>query len=355
MNKENGNWTALLLEWFDRNKRELPWREERPRNPYHVWISEIMLQQTRTETVKPYFESWKERFPTISALAAADESEVLHAWQGLGYYSRARNIHKAAKEMVEKYGATLPQKKEEVRKLPGIGDYTAGAILSMAYGKKEAAVDGNVLRVYARLYGVEADILKTAGRKEISYLVEQTLPERAGDFNEALMDLGAEICIPKHPHCDRCPLYRNCTAFKEGKTEELPVRTPKKKQKEFAACVAVVIKKGKVLLHLRPSKGMLASMWEFPAVLASDAEKGLKELERLVSGKAEEKIWEYTHVFTHRIWHMKAYIFKDIQVPAGDYQWFSYEEYKKIPLAGPHAKLAAYIGSYMKNDDFVDE
>ena len=151
-------WPGILLAWFDQNKRELPWRETKPRDPYHVWVSEIMLQQTRTEAVKPYFTSWMERFPTIEALAEADEADVLHQWQGLGYYSRARNLHKAALLMKENYGSAMPQGKEEIRALPGIGDYTAGAILSMAFGKKEAAIDGNVLRVYARLYGIEDDM-----------------------------------------------------------------------------------------------------------------------------------------------------------------------------------------------------
>ena len=348
---EKENWTNLLLDWFDRHKRDLPWREEKPRNPYHVWISEIMLQQTRTEAVKPYFESWKKRFPTIKAVADADEADVLHAWQGLGYYSRARNIHRAAREMTEKYGAALPKEKDKIRSLPGIGDYTAGSVLSMAYGQKEAAVDGNVLRVYARLYGVEEDILKTAGRKEITTLVEETLPERAGDFNAALMDLGSEICIPKKPRWSLCPLVSYCTALKEGKTDILPVRTPKKKQKESAACCTVIIKDGRVLFHLRPKKGMLASMWELPMVLAPDVQTGRKELEKYLSGKAEEKIWEYTHVFTHRIWHMTAYLFETAVVPDGDFQWFSYEEYKKIPLAGPHARLADYIEGYAALDE----
>ena len=204
--KGESDWPERLLAWFDRHKRDLPWREDKPRNPYHVWISEIMLQQTRTEAVKPYFNSWMERFPTISALARAKESEVLHQWQGLGYYSRARNIHKAAMEMAETYGGRLPERKEDILSLPGIGSYTAGAILSMAYGKREGAIDGNVLRVYARLYQVEEDILKSRGRKKIEALVKETLPDRAGDFNEALMDLGADICIPKNPRCSLCPL-----------------------------------------------------------------------------------------------------------------------------------------------------
>lgn len=230
--KGEGNWPERLLAWFDRHKRDLPWREDKPRNPYHVWISEIMLQQTRTEAVKPYFNSWMERFPTISALARAEESEVLHQWQGLGYYSRARNIHKAAMEMAETYGGRLPDRKEDILSLPGIGSYTAGAILSMAYGKREGAIDGNVLRVYARLYQVEEDILKSRGRKKIEALVKETLPERAGDFNEALMDLGADICIPKNPRCSLCPLAGDCAAFRNGKEKELPFRTPKSRRKK---------------------------------------------------------------------------------------------------------------------------
>lgn len=344
--KEERTWPHRLLSWFDGNRRDLPWREGNPRNPYDVWISEIMLQQTRTETVKPYFERWKELFPTVEALADAEESDVLHAWQGLGYYSRARNLHKAAKEIVTRYGGRLPKEKKELLTLPGIGDYTAGAIASIAYGEREAAIDGNVLRVYARLYGIHHDILKKEGRKEIEKHIAQTLPKRAGDFNEALMDLGADICIPKHPRCDRCPVRSDCVALRTGETETLPYRTPKKKQEEQEAICAVVIEDGKVLLRQRPATGMLASMWECPMILSHEVTEGRKELEHFLSGTAEEKIWEYTHVFTHRIWHMKAYLFSGVTVPAG-YRWFTPFEYEKIPLAGPHAKLLAYVKKYI--------
>lgn len=346
MKKPGNQWPSLLLSWFDGHKRDLPWREAKPRNPYHVWISEIMLQQTRTEAVKPYFNSWMERFPTISSLAEAKEEDVLHQWQGLGYYSRARNIYKAAREMADHYGSRLPESKEEIRALPGIGDYTAGAILSMAYGKKEGAVDGNVLRVYARLYDVEEDILKTKGKKEITGLVEETLPDRAGDFNEALMDLGSEVCIPKNPRCEICPLRNECLALERGREKELPIRTKKKAQKEEQAACAIVMKEGKVLLHLRPSRGMLASMWEFPMVLSETKEGARKELEEKLKGEAGEVLWHYKHVFTHRIWHMDAYVMEGGTVPEGEYRWFSPEEYKKIPLAGPHAKLAAWVEDY---------
>lgn len=337
------DWPNSLLSWFDRNRRDLPWREDKPRNPYHVWISEIMLQQTRTEAVKPYFNSWMERFPTIHDLAEADEAEVLHQWQGLGYYSRARNIHKAAREIEETYGGELPDNKEEVLSLPGIGSYTAGAILSMAYGKKEGAVDGNVLRVYARLYEVEEDILKSRGRKEIEKLVESTLPERAGDFNEALMDLGAEICIPKNPRCQSCPLSLECCALLHGREKELPLRSAKKAPKEEQAACGLWVRDGRVLLHKRPPKGMLASMWEFPMALASSSEGAREELEKMLQGKTEDSLWHYSHVFTHRIWHMNAYLIKGSRVPEGEYRWFTPEEYREIPLAGPHARLAAFV------------
>ena len=287
-------WPGILLAWFDQNKRELPWRETKPRNPYHVWVSEIMLQQTRTEAVKPYFTSWMERFPTIEALAEADEADVLHQWQGLGYYSRARNLHKAALLMKEHYESAMPQAKEDIRALPGIGDYTAGAILSMAFGKKEAAIDGNV-------------------------------------------------CIPKHPRCDTCPLSAFCEAFHQGRVEELPHRTKKKPQQELCAACAICMKDGKVLLHKRPRTGMLASMWEFPMTLAGTSAESRKLLEKELQGEAEQDLWHYTHIFTHRIWHMSAYEMGDIIVPAGEYQWFSAAEYKEIPLAGPHARLAAFV------------
>ena len=351
--KPSDKWTGKLLAWFDDHKRDLPWREDKPRNPYHVWISEIMLQQTRTEAVKPYFHSWMEKFPTIHDLAKASEAEVLHQWQGLGYYSRARNIHKAAREMEEKYGARLPQYKEEIRSLPGIGDYTAGAILSMAYGKKEGAIDGNVLRVYARLYQIEEDILKSRGIKAIASLVEKTLPERAGDFNEALMDLGADVCIPKSPRCGECPLRGECMAFEKGLQDKLPLRTKKKPQLLQEAACGIVMKEGKVLLHKRPSRGMLASMWEFPMVLEPGAEKARSSLVKLLETEAGPAVWQHRHVFTHQIWNMTAYVMERAEVPGEEWSWFSPEEWEKVPLAGPHAKLADWLKKTVDRNEKV--
>lgn len=338
-------WTAALLAWFDANARDLPWRESKPRDPYHVWISEIMLQQTRTEAVKPYFNAWMERFPRISDVAAAAEEDVLHAWQGLGYYSRARNIWKAAQEIVNCCGGVMPETAEAIRRLPGIGEYTAGAVASIAFGQKEPAIDGNLLRVYARLYAVREDILKTKGRKIIRSIAEATIPaERPGDFNEAMMDLGAEICIPKAPRCRDCPVRRYCEADRLGLSGTLPVRAKKKPQTVFFAACGIVCRDGRYLMHKRPESGMLANMWEFPMALDAGEEKSREALAALLRGQLGDKVWELTHVFTHRIWHMRAYTVPCAEVPAGaDWQWFSRDDLRRIPLAGPHARLAAYL------------
>lgn len=340
------NWPARLLAWFDENRRELPWRESHPRNPYHVWVSEIMLQQTRTETVKEYFCRWMEQFPTIKDLAQAPEEQVLRAWQGLGYYSRARNLHKAARQVMAEWDGRMPAEKKALAALPGIGPYTVGAILSMAFGQPTPAVDGNLLRVLARLYGVEEDITGTKGKKTITALAEEAVPgNRPGDFNEAMMDLGAEVCIPKHPRCGECPLTDDCQALKENKTEKLPVRRPKAVQKELAAACALVCREKRYLLHKRPSKGMLASMWEFPMVLDPDPDRARAGLEQQLGTAAGQELWHHKHVFTHQIWHMTAWKMTEGCCPeeSPDWAWFSPEEWDQVPLAGPHAKLAVWV------------
>lgn len=338
------NWPQLLLTWFDQNRRDLPWREKSPRDPYQVWVSEIMLQQTRTEAVKEYFARWRQQFPTLQALAQASEEQVLRAWQGLGYYSRARNLHKAAQQVLVQYGGQVPQEEKALRSLPGIGAYTAGAILSMAYGQKIPAVDGNLLRVLARLYGVDEDIAGTAGKNTLTRLAEKAIPgERPGDFNEAMMDLGAEVCIPRHPRCSLCPLTGVCQARAEGREEELPVKSKKAPQKVFYAACALWEQEGRYLLHKRPEKGMLASMWEFPMVLEAAESAAKAGLEQLLGGRTEAAVWSHKHVFTHQIWLMTGYLLNGSQVPEGEYLWLSPEEWQRLPLAGSHAKLAEKI------------
>lgn len=215
-----------LIRWYQKNKRSWPWRDNP--DPYAVWVSEIMAQQTRLDTVLPYFQRWMAAFPTIAALAAASQQDVLNLWEGLGYYSRARNIHKAAQVVVDEYDSTLPDEVDRLLKLPGIGKYTAGAIASLAFGKDEAVVDGNVKRVLARVFNVQEAVDTGAGEKAIWELAREHLsPGQAGDYNQALMDLGASVCLPRNPLCETCPISDECVANKLGIQRELPHKKPK--------------------------------------------------------------------------------------------------------------------------------
>ena len=297
-----------------------------------------MLQQTRTEAVKAYFQRWMELFPTVQALAQAPEQDVLRAWQGLGYYSRARNLRKAAQEICVQYGGSLPETAQELVKLPGIGGYTAGAIASMAFGQVVPAVDGNLQRVLARIYGVEEDILSTAGKKKLQTLAEQAVsPLRPGDFNEAMMDLGAGICIPKNPRCELCPVQAACAAFVQGRTRELPHRQKRKAQTEYYAACVIYMRDGQVLLQQRPDKGLLASMWEFPSVLAKTEPESFAGLQEQ-AGTVGNLYWQHTHVFSHQIWHMKAYWGREAPELARG-SWVPMAEPAQVPLAGPYGKL----------------
>ena len=256
--------SSRLLAWYRDNKRTLPWRVPNP-DPYVVWVSEIMLQQTRVETVIPYFEKWMRLFPDVRALANASEHDVLNAWEGLGYYSRARNLHKAAKIVVYEHAGLLPRDLLVLRKLPGIGRYTLGAIASMAFGMDVPALDGNIRRVYARLFDISEPADLPVGEKILWQLAEDHLPKgQAGDYNQALMDLGATICLPKKPRCLICPLMKVCKARKNGTQEQRPVLKPRKDVPEYVHAAGVIINNGEVLLAQRPSKGLLGGMWEFP-------------------------------------------------------------------------------------------
>ena len=254
---------SKLLAWYRDNKRVLPWRGHP--DPYAVWVSEIMLQQTRVEAVIPYFERWMNRFPTINALAQASEQDILNLWEGLGYYSRARNLHKAAKIVLEQHHGELPRDLDALRGLPGIGRYTVGAIASMAFGMDEPTLDGNIRRVLARVFDVNQPADSPTGEKILWELAAKHLSKgEAGDYNQALMDLGATICLPKNPRCLICPVMKLCKARELGIQEERPVTKPKKKIPHYVHVVAVIEKNGRVLLAKRPSKGSLGGMWEFP-------------------------------------------------------------------------------------------
>ena len=251
----------LLLEHYDAHRRDLPWRQNR--EPYRVWVSEIMLQQTRVETAIPYYDRWIERFPTVEALADGDEESVLKAWEGLGYYSRARNLHRSARLVRERLGGVIPQDSHSLKTLPGIGEYTSGAIASIAYGEVVPAVDGNVRRVLSRLFDLE-DPMDASLRKRAGELVDS---DRPGDWNQALMELGATVCTPRSPRCSACPLTGECRALAEGTQELRPAskRRPRVRAVSYAVVVALN-SAGEVLMVRRPPDGLLGGLWEFPAV-----------------------------------------------------------------------------------------
>ncbi|CAH1216754.1 Adenine DNA glycosylase [Paenibacillus plantiphilus] len=266
--------SSELLGWYRGNKRDLPWRLNR--DPYRIWVSEVMLQQTRVDTVIPYYERFMEKFPTAAALAAAPEPEVLKCWEGLGYYSRARNLQTGAREVVERHGGAVPDDKEAVSSLRGVGPYTAGAIMSIAFNKPEPAVDGNVMRVLSRFFCLEDDIAKPATRVKIEKLAAALIPEgAAGDFNQALMELGALVCTPKSPGCLTCPVMLHCEGRMAGKEHVLPIKTKAKPPRPETRLAALVVGSGehagKVLVRQRPASGLLAQMWELPHVLAPQA------------------------------------------------------------------------------------
>jgi A/G-specific adenine glycosylase len=252
-----------LLEWYERNARQLPWRGHP--DPYAVWVSEIMLQQTRVETVIPYFTAWMARFPSVAALAAASQQEVLSAWEGLGYYSRARNLHRAAQILVAEYGGVLPRDPEALRRLPGIGRYTAAAIASIAFGADLPALDGNIRRVLARIFDLRLPAKSPAGERRLWDLAAENLPlGRAGDYNQALMDLGAAICTPRSPACPSCPLAGLCQAYALGVQEERPVTEARPEVPHHTVTAAVIQRNDHVLIAQRRPEGLLGGLWEFP-------------------------------------------------------------------------------------------
>ena len=324
-----------LLTWYDKNKRTLPWRDHP--DAYAVWISEIMLQQTRVEAVIPYFEKWMRLFPTVRSLAKASEHDVLHAWEGLGYYSRARNLHKAAKVVVKEHGGNLPDELNELIKLPGIGRYSAGAIASIAFGKDEPALDGNLKRVYARLFDLKEPIDSPKGEKFLWDIARKNLPKgKAGDFNQALMDLGATICTPKTPRCSACPLIDACKAYTNGTQEKRPVKKPKKKIPHHVHAAGVIMKNGKVLLAQRPSKGLLGGMWEFTnGRVVGDPAKGLiKALETGYRLKVQRKeaLGVVQHTYTHFKVTVHVFRCRMSELKNRHLKWISLSDLGKYPM-----------------------
>ncbi len=320
-----------LLNWYLENKRELPWR--RDKNPYHVWISEIMLQQTRIEAVKGYYGRFMKILPTIESLSKVQEEELLKLWEGLGYYNRARNLKKAAIEIMQEYNGVFPSEYENILKLPGIGEYTAGAISSISFNKKEVAIDGNVMRVYARVMNEDIDVSNLKVKKEIGSKIKEILPPQSGDFNEGIMELGETICLPNAiPKCEICPLSKYCLAHQYHTESSIPRKVLKKEKVEEQYTVLLMTCNNKIAIHKR-GEGLLKNMWEFPNVEGSLTKKEVLKMDYSIL-KIEKGI-ENIHIFTHKKWKMKSYLL-ELNEENSEYVWVTLEEIKKeyaIPTA----------------------
>lgn len=318
-----------LLPWFDKNKRDLPWRQDN--QPYHVWLSEIMLQQTRVEAVKGYYNRFLEALPTIEALSECDDDRLHKLWEGLGYYSRVRNLKKAARTIVNTYGGRFPEKYDDILALAGIGEYTAGAICSISFQQKTPAVDGNVLRVYTRLLNDDTPI----GRPDFKVKVRKDLatvyPERAGDFTQALMELGATLCGPNWaPRCESCPCNGFCRSYMSGTSEKLPVKTPKKPKTLENKTVFILRCEDEFALMKRPEDGLLASMWQFPdcegTLTAPEAISRVEAWEIAVLDVRRQS--DKKHIFTHIVWNMRGF-YMEVGNKCDKFSWFTAEEIAK--------------------------
>jgi A/G-specific adenine glycosylase len=329
-----------LLRWYDYHARILPWREDP--SPYRVWISEIMLQQTRVEAVKPYYERFMENLPDVASLAAVDDDKLMKLWEGLGYYNRARNLKIAANQIMDEFGGKMPGDYEQLLSLKGIGEYTAGAVGSIAFGLPVAAVDGNVLRVITRLTGDESDILKQSTKRAVTKDLLEIIPkDRAGDFNQALMELGAIVCIPNgQPKCELCPWDTVCRAHKEDLIDKIPVKSPKKKRKIEQKTVFILEYQDKIAIRKRPQRGLLGGLWEFPnketLFSIEDLEVQLKDWE--VEHYRFEATPKAKHIFSHIEWHMTGFYVACKEMPNdSNLVWISRQE-----LADQYAIPAAF-------------
>ena len=343
----------VLLPWYDRERRDLPWRNIV--TPYRTWVSEIMLQQTRVQAVLPYFQRFMEAAPDVAALAELPEERLLSLWQGLGYYSRARNLQKAARIMAERYGGCLPDTYKQLIELPGIGDYTAGAILSIAFGQAVPSVDGNVLRIAARLTACRENVLDTRTHQWIREALAAVMPaDRPGDLNQALMDLGAGICLPKNPDCGSCPAATLCAARAARIQNELPVREKRGEKPTIKRTVFLLTDgEGRTALRRRPDKGLLAGLWEYPNVEGELTES--LAAQQLAAWKLTPKAWESRfsdkHIFTHQIWDMVIYRITVSGEGTAEMTWVSPAERADYPMPTAFSKLGQQRGKRKKGAD----
>jgi A/G-specific adenine glycosylase len=336
-----------LINWYQSIKRDLPWRENQ--DPYRVWISEIMLQQTQVSTVIPYFLRFVSRFPTVYDLANAIEEDVLKAWEGLGYYSRARNLQTAAKTIVLEHDGEFPKDYDSILALKGIGTYTAGAISSIAFDNPKPAVDGNVMRVMSRVLDIWDDIALAKTKKQFEIIIEEIISqEDPSSYNQGLMELGALICTPKAQACFKCPVSAHCLAYQKGHDDQLPVKVSKTKQTSVSMMTGIVQdESGRFLMRKRPELGLLANMWEF----VQSEGKTFDDLKEHLSHhynielSGGELQGEVKHVFSHRIWNMhvfKAKMTGEVELPS-HLRWMTEVELEEVPISTAHKKVMSYL------------
>ncbi len=354
--------SSRLLAWSTRASRPFPWR--RNRDPYLVWIAETMLQQTQIATVIPYLERWMERFPNVQSLATASLDEVLKAWEGLGYYARARNLHRAARIIVEKFGGRIPNRREDLLALPGIGPYTAGAILSLAFGQDEPVVDGNVRRVLCRVFGIEEDPRRPRVERRLWEIARALIvPGKAREINEALMDLGREVCTPRNPQCDRCPLRDVCVARARGKQNALPVRAPRRKVPHYTVTAGIIWNgEGKVLLAQRPAEGLLGGLWEFPGgkveqgeTLEACLKRELRE-ELGIEVEVGDPVAVVEHAYSHfritlHAFHCRLVRGEPRAIGVADWRWVRPEEIRTYALSRADVKILEVLESQLEGGD----
>jgi A/G-specific adenine glycosylase len=348
-----------LLTWYRKHRRDLPWREMNGRtvNAYHVLLSEAMLQQTQVATVVPYFHRFIEAFPTIQALAEADEQQVLTLWQGLGYYRRARNLHAAAKMVVQDFAGQVPAAGEDLLKLPGVGQYTAGAISSIAHGRQASVVDGNVERVFARLMHLTEPINAPVTKKKLWGIADELVPKSSpGDHNQALMELGATICTPRLPKCFVCPVREHCRAVAETNPEDLPIKLAKKKPKAVTHLIIAVERKGKYLFEQRPSDGLWSNMWQLPTIEEPASDPGVSSwLQSRFGLKIAPPTpdHEFTHQTTHRTirFHVLRTQFIAGRLRPNRGVWRKPDQLENMPLSNPQQQTIARLNTINASND----
>ncbi len=360
------SFAGYLLKWYEQNARELPWRSEQ--SPYRTWVSEVMLQQTQVDTMLPYYEKWMVRFPDIVSLANASEQEVLSAWEGLGYYSRARNLLRAARIIMDEMDGQLPQTPQDLQELPGIGPYTAAAIASIVFEVDAAAVDGNIRRVLARVFDVQEPAGSREGEKVFWSIANENLPPcQASSYNQALMDLGSVICTPKDPKCDDCPVATYCLAKALNLQSERPVKQPRKKPPHLIVTAAVIQRDGKVLLAQRPTKSLLGGMWEFPG---GTLEKGDADLEACLKREIMEELGvtihvgapfgKYKHAYTHFKITLHAFLcdMADDEQPqnlvSDRLEWVRFQDLSTYPMGKVDRQIAKQLLKEGQNEILPD-